>query len=71
MTTEFVLLLAVYAFLMLGLILGPEGPIGTFNTSTPRLAALVERNISTGHSFRHQQDPDADTVWGWQKPQQP
>ena len=69
MTTEFVLLLAVYAFLMLGLILGPEGPIGTFNTSTPRLAALVERNLSTGHNFRHQHDTAVEPAWRWQKPQ--
>lgn len=51
MTTELVLLLAIYAFMLLGVFLGPLGPTETFRKSAPRLAAKVERNIATGTQF--------------------
>ncbi len=51
MTTEFVLLLSVWAFIVLGIFLGDSGPIRTFERSSPRLAARVERNISVGQNF--------------------
>lgn len=51
MVTELVLLLALWAFILLGVFMGDNGPWGTFKTSAPRLAARVERNVSIGHSF--------------------
>jgi hypothetical protein len=51
MTTELVLLLGIYAFIVLGVFLGDFGPIQTFKRSAPRLAARVERNLTTGHGF--------------------
>ena len=65
MTTEFLLLLAVYAFLVIGVIMGDSGPIKTFENSTPKLAALVERNLATGQQFRLQHQ---GTRWGWITP---
>jgi len=56
MTTEYVLLLALYAFILLGIFLGDLGPIETFKKSAPRLAARVERNISIGDGFRTARD---------------
>jgi hypothetical protein len=52
MTTELVLLLGIYAFLLLGAFLGDLGPIATFKKSGPRLGARVERDISVGDGFR-------------------
>lgn len=51
MTVEAVLLLAVYAFIVLGVFLGDLGPVETFRKSAPRLAARIERNITTANSF--------------------
>ena len=51
MTLELVLLLAVYAFLVLGAFLGDFGPIETFKNSAPRLAARIERNVTTARQF--------------------
>ncbi len=56
MTTELVLLLGLYIFLIMGAFLGDLGPIETFKKSAPRLAARVERNISTGDGFRTSRD---------------
>lgn len=56
MTTELVLLLGIYAFLLLGAFLGDLGPIQTFKKSAPRLAARVERDITVGHGFRVSND---------------
>lgn len=56
MTTELVLLLGIYVFLVLGAFLGDFGPIETFKKSAPRLAARVERNISVGDGFRKSKD---------------
>lgn len=56
MTTELVLLLGIYAFLVIGIFLGDMGPIETFKKSAPRLAARVERNISVGDGFRQSKD---------------
>lgn len=66
MTTELVLLLGIYGFLVLGAFLGDLGPIETFKKSAPRLGARVERNISTGDGFR--ESPDGTGV-NWIKPQ--
>lgn len=66
MTTELVLLLGIYGFMILGAFLGDLGPIETFKKSAPRLGARVERNISTGDGFRESQD---GTGVNWIKPQ--
>ncbi len=68
MTVELVLLLGIYAFLVLGAFLGDLGPIETFKKSAPRLAARVERNISTGDGFRTSKDGLGVT---WTKPDGP
>jgi hypothetical protein len=56
MTTELVLLLGIYAFLLLGAFLGDLGPIQTFKKSAPRLAARVERDVAVGEGFRLSKD---------------
>ena len=53
MTTELVLLLSIFAFLIMGAFLGDMGPMATFKKSGPRLGARIERNISTGNGFRN------------------
>lgn len=52
MTTEFVLLLGLYAFILLGAFLGEKGPIATFKSAGPRMAAKLEREISIGKDFK-------------------
>jgi len=52
MTTELVLLLGIYAFIILGVFLGDAGALATYKKSAPRLAARIERNISIGYQFR-------------------
>jgi hypothetical protein len=56
MTTELVLLLGIYAFLLLGAFLGDLGPIETFKKSGPRLGARIERDIATGWGYRESRD---------------
>jgi len=53
-TTEFVLLLALYAFILLGAFLGDKGPAATFKSAGPRLAAKVEKDVSIGKGFQDQ-----------------
>lgn len=65
MTTELVLLLGIYAFLVIGVFLGDLGPIETFKRSAPRLAARIERNISVGDGFRNSADGQGVN---WNKP---
>ncbi len=65
MTTELVLLLAIYAFIIMGVFLGNGGPIDTFKQSTPRLAARIERNVAIGHQFKDGRSGDNMT---WKNP---
>ena len=65
MTTELILLLAIYAFIVIGVFLGDGGPIDTFKQSTPRLAARVERNIAIGHQFKN---GNTSENMSWQSP---
>ena len=51
MTTEVVLLLGIFAFIVGGLFFGPKGPIQVFANSGPRLAARVENQLATGRGF--------------------
>lgn len=48
MTTEYVLLLGLYAFIILGVFIGDSGPGAVFRDSGSKLAARVERNIAVG-----------------------
>ena len=48
MTTEFVLLLGLYAFIILGAFLGERGPGATFRGAGPRFGAEVERHVPIG-----------------------
>lgn len=52
MTVEYVLLMGIFVFIVIGVFLGDLGPIATFNKSAPRLAARIERNVSVGDGFR-------------------
>lgn len=52
MTTELVLLLALWAFIAAGAMFGEKGPIQVFARSGPRLAARIERHISVGREFK-------------------
>lgn len=63
MTVELVLLLGIYVFIVLGAFLGDLGPIQTFKKSAPRLAARVERNISTGDGFRKSASDNLGVNW--------
>lgn len=63
MTTEFVLLLALYAFILLGAFLGPQGPGATFKEAGPRFAAKVERNIATGRGFNNRTNGQRTLYW--------
>jgi hypothetical protein len=61
MTTEIVLILAIYGFVILGTFLGDLGPIATFKKSGPRLGAKIERDISVGTEF--QKDGSRKPSW--------
>lgn len=63
MTTELVLLMAVYAFILIGVFLGDEGPIASMIESGPKLAAKIERNITVGRAFK-----DGDAAIRWEEP---
>ncbi len=62
MTTELILLLAIYLLLIVGVFFGELGPIETFHRSAPRLGAQIERDISIGHEF---QSPRANKGVRW------
>lgn len=51
MTTEAVLLLGLFAFLLLGAFVGENGPKQIFARSGPRLAARLEGELTTGKNF--------------------
>ena len=64
MTTEFVLLLGLFAFILGGAFLGENGPRNTFRNAGPRLGARVEQHITFGHQFNFR---DGNAVQ-WAKP---
>jgi hypothetical protein len=64
MTTELVLLLGLFAFLVGGVFFGEKGPIGVFNKSGPRLAARVEKHLTVGREFKIKGGAHHE----WQKP---
>ena len=51
MTTEFVLLLGLFVFLILGAFTGDSGPKAVFARSAPRLGARVEQHLTIGKQF--------------------
>ncbi|MEK6555250.1 MAG: hypothetical protein AABZ31_08420 [Bdellovibrionota bacterium] len=53
MSTEYVLLLGIYGFILLGAFVGDKGPGATFQEAGPRLGARVERNLATGRGFKN------------------
>ena len=52
MTTELVLLLGLFAFIVGGIFFGEKGPMQVFKRSGPRLGARIERHISIGREFK-------------------
>jgi hypothetical protein len=51
MTTEAVLLLGLFVFLLMGAFLGDSGPRSVFGQHAPMLGARVEGQLSTGQGF--------------------
>lgn len=64
MTTELVLLLGIFAFIVMGVFLGDAGPLATFKNSGPRLGARIERNMTIGRDFKAADGTKAE----WQSP---
>ena len=63
MSTELVLLLGIYAFILMGVFIDSEGPFqSSFKHGTPRLAARIERDISIGRGFSQK-----GTVTEWEE----
>jgi len=56
MTTELVLLMFIYAFILLSVFGGDSSPFSTFDRSAPSLAARIERNVNIGHEFKKATD---------------
>ncbi len=52
MTTELVLLLGLFAFLVGPIFFGEKGPIQVFGRSGPRLAARIEKHITVGREYK-------------------
>lgn len=51
MTVEYILLLGLFVFLLMGVFLGDSGPKNVFLQSGPRLGARMERQIAIGENF--------------------
>ena len=64
MTTELVLLLGLFAFILGGAFMGDKGPRKVFAQAAPKLGARIEQHISIGHRFPFR---DGRTV-EWAKP---
>lgn len=65
MTTEAVLLLALFAFLLFGAFMGENGPRAVFNRSGPRLGARIEKHLATGQGFK----VDGAKAPTWERPE--
>ncbi|MCB9025645.1 MAG: hypothetical protein H6625_04965 [Bdellovibrionaceae bacterium] len=63
MTLE-AIIIAIFGVLILGIFLGPNSIMVTFDEATPRLAARVERNVVTG--FRFINPVDGARTPGWE-----
>ena len=64
MTTEAVIIL-ILGVIVLGIFLGPDSMLVTFDEATPRLAARVERNSAVGYKFFNPEDNNGRAP-GWQ-----
>ena len=53
MTTELTILITIFAFVLLGVFLGENGPKSTFEKAGPKLGARIEKHIETGSGFYH------------------
>lgn len=63
MTTELILLLGLFAFILGGAFLGDKGPRKVFEEAAPKLGARVEQNITFGNRFNWDGGPNQ-----WAKP---
>ncbi len=59
------IVIAIFGVLILGIFLGPNSIMVTFDEATPRLAARVERNVTAGYKFFNPTDGGGRTP-GWQ-----
>lgn len=66
MTTELVLLLGLFAFIIGGAFIGDKGPRKVFEQAAPRLGARVEKHMTIGHKF-----PWEGGTVSWEKPDGP
>lgn len=53
MTTELVLLIMIFVFLVSRAFFGEHGPLKTFEGSGPKLGARIEKQLSTGRNFNN------------------
>ncbi|MCC6138694.1 MAG: hypothetical protein IT287_08670 [Bdellovibrionaceae bacterium] len=51
MTIEYILLLGLFAYILMGAFTGEKGPLKVFENSAPRLGARVEQQMATGGAF--------------------
>jgi hypothetical protein len=63
MTLE-AIIIAIFGVLILGIFLGPNSIMVTFDEATPRLAARVERNVTVGYKFFNPEQGGGRTP-GW------
>lgn len=66
MTTELVLLLAVFAFILGGVFFSEKGPLAVFQNSGPRMGARLEQQLTIGREFNSRGSPQR-----WEAPQSP
>ena len=65
MTIELILIMAIWAYILLGVFFGDLGPVETFRKSGPRLAARIEKDLAVGHQFKLKTDGKAIN---WENP---
>lgn len=53
MTTELVLLITIFVFLVARAFFGDHGPLKAFESSGPRLGARIEQQLNTGRDFKN------------------
>lgn len=68
MTIEFVLILSLYGFIVIGTFLGDSGPIETFKSAAPRFAAKLEKDISIGSKFKDRIRKSGRATVPWKDP---
>ena len=53
MIVEYILLIGLFVFILMGAFSGDKGPAQVFKDSAPRLGARVEQQLSTGQAFNY------------------